>query len=72
MQGYMNSRVDCCLGNVCVSRGLYSSSDALVTGQQMDDMRNAGIEEVAVSWWGQGSPEDRRLPEVDLSLPRRM
>jgi hypothetical protein len=46
------------------SRGLYSSSDALVTGQQMDDMRAAGIDEVAVSWWGQGSPEDRRLPEV--------
>jgi hypothetical protein len=46
------------------SRGLYSSSDALVTGQQMDDMRAAGIDEVAVSWWGQGSPEDKRLPEV--------
>jgi glycoprotein endo-alpha-1,2-mannosidase len=40
------------------ARGLYSSSDALVTGQQMDDMRTAGIEEVAVSWWGRGSPED--------------
>jgi hypothetical protein len=46
------------------SRGLYSSSDALVTGQQMDDMRAAGIDEVAVSWWGQGSAEDRRLTEV--------
>ena len=46
------------------ARGLYSSSDAIVTGQQMDDMRSAGIDEVAVSWWGQGSPEDRRLPEV--------
>jgi glycoprotein endo-alpha-1,2-mannosidase len=46
------------------SRGLYSSSDALVTGQQMDDMRAAGIDEVAVSWWGKGSPEDSRLPEV--------
>jgi hypothetical protein len=46
------------------SRGLYSSSDALVTGQQMDDMRAAGIDEVAVSWWGKGSPEDRRLPDV--------
>jgi hypothetical protein len=46
------------------ARGLYSSSDALVTGQQMDDMRTAGIEEVAVSWWGRGSPEDGRLAEV--------
>jgi hypothetical protein len=45
-------------------RGLYSSSDALVTGEQMDDMRTAGIDEVAVSWWGQGSPEDRRLNDV--------
>jgi glycoprotein endo-alpha-1,2-mannosidase len=46
------------------SRGLYSSSDALVTGQQMDDMRAAGIEEVAVSWWGKDSPENGRLPTV--------
>jgi hypothetical protein len=46
------------------SRGLYSSSDRLVTGQQMDDMRAAGIDEVAVSWWGQGSAEDGRLAEV--------
>lgn len=46
------------------SRGLYSSSDALVTGQQMDDIRSAGIDEIAVSWWGQGSPEDHRLGEV--------
>ncbi|MFL5963350.1 MAG: alpha-mannosidase [Gaiellaceae bacterium] len=45
-------------------RGLYSSSDALVTSRQMDDMRGAGIDEVAISWWGQGSPEDIRLPEV--------
>ena len=46
------------------SRGLYSSSDRLVTGAQMDDMRAAGIDEVVVSWWGQGSPEDKRLAEV--------
>src|ERR1700710_1715683 len=45
-------------------RGLYSSSDALVTGEQMDDIRAAGIDEVAVSWWGRGSPEDGRLNEV--------
>ena len=46
------------------SRGLYSSSDALVTGSQMDEIRDAGIDEVAVSWWGKGSPEDGRLAEV--------
>jgi len=45
-------------------RGLYSSSDALVTAAQMDEIRGAGIDEIAVSWWGQGSPEDLRLPEV--------
>jgi glycoprotein endo-alpha-1,2-mannosidase len=45
-------------------RGLYSSSDALVTAGQMAEIRAAGIDEIAVSWWGQGSPEDLRLPEV--------
>src|SRR5664279_3817522 len=46
------------------ARGLYSSSDQLVIGQQMDEIRAAGIDEIAVSWWGQGSPEDARLPAV--------
>jgi glycoprotein endo-alpha-1,2-mannosidase len=45
-------------------RGLYSSSDRVVTGQQMDELRAAGIDEVDVSWWGRGSPEDGRLGEV--------
>jgi glycoprotein endo-alpha-1,2-mannosidase len=45
-------------------RGLYSSSDTLVTAAQMDEIRAAGIDEIAVSWWGQGSAEDIRLPEV--------
>jgi glycoprotein endo-alpha-1,2-mannosidase len=45
-------------------RGLYSSSDTVVIGQQMDEIRAAGVDEIAVSWWGQGSPEDIRLPEV--------
>jgi len=30
----------------------------------MAEIRNAGIDEIAVSWWGQGSPEDQRLPLV--------
>lgn len=46
------------------ARGLYSSSDQLVIGQQMDEIRAAGIDEIAVSWWGRGSPEDARLPAV--------
>src|SRR3954451_3098143 len=46
------------------ARGLYSSSDRLVIGAQMDEIRAAGIAEIAVSWWGQGSPEDARLAEV--------
>ena len=46
------------------ARGLYSSSDQLVLGQQMDEIRSAGIDEIVVSWWGQGSAEDQRLPAV--------
>jgi hypothetical protein len=49
------------------SRGLYSSSDMLVTSQQMEEIRAAGIDEVDVSWWGQNSPEDIRLPEVVMA-----
>jgi hypothetical protein len=44
--------------------GLYSSSDQLVIAAQMDEIRSAGIDEIAVSWWGRGSPEDTRLPAV--------
>jgi hypothetical protein len=44
--------------------GLYSSSDTVVIGEQMDEVRSAGIDELAVSWWGRGSAEDRRLPAV--------
>jgi glycoprotein endo-alpha-1,2-mannosidase len=46
------------------ARGLYSSSDTQVLAAQMDDIRAAGIDEIAVSWWGQGSAEDQRLPAV--------
>ena len=44
------------------ARGLYSSADALVVAGQMDEIRGAGIGELAVSWWGRGSEEDARLP----------
>ncbi|HZU21020.1 MAG TPA: hypothetical protein VE982_07350 [Gaiellaceae bacterium] len=44
--------------------GVYSSSDRAVVAQQMDEIRAAGIDEIAVSWWGRGSPEDVRMPLV--------
>jgi glycoprotein endo-alpha-1,2-mannosidase len=44
--------------------GLYSSSDRLIVAAQMDEIRSAGIDEIAVSWWGRDSPEDLRLPLV--------
>jgi len=46
------------------ARGLYSSADRLVIGEQMDELHVAGVDEVAVSWWGRGSAEDARLPAV--------
>src|ERR1051326_4344657 len=44
--------------------GLYSSADQLVIAEQMDEIRSAGITEIAVSWWGRGSVEDARLLDV--------
>ena len=44
--------------------GIYSSSDSLVISRQMDELRSAHVDEVAVSWWGRGSAEDKRLPLV--------
>jgi len=46
------------------ARGLYSSEDRLVIAQQMDEIRSAGIDQIIVSWWGQGSPEDELLPAL--------
>jgi hypothetical protein len=44
--------------------GVYSSSDAREVARQMDEIRSAGVDQVIVSWWGRGSPEDARLPLV--------
>src|SRR5262245_23005571 len=44
--------------------GVYSSSSAVVLNAQMLDVTRAGIDEIAVSWWGKGSDEDQRLPAV--------
>jgi hypothetical protein len=46
------------------ARGLYSSSDPRVVNAQMAEIRSAGVGEVAISWWGRGSPENERLPLV--------
>jgi hypothetical protein len=50
--------------NYYPASGLYSSSDPAVVTRQMREIARAGIVEIAVSWWGWGSPEDRRLPLV--------
>lgn len=44
--------------------GVYSSSSSAVLDAQMLDVTRAGIDEIAVSWWGKGSAEDQRLPAV--------
>jgi glycoprotein endo-alpha-1,2-mannosidase len=44
--------------------GVYSSSDSVVVGEQMSEIHAAGIDQIAVSWWGRGSPEDERMPLV--------
>jgi hypothetical protein len=51
--------------------GLYSSSDKLVIDAQMSEIRAAGIDEIAVSWWGRGSPEDLRMPAIVGAAAKR-
>jgi glycoprotein endo-alpha-1,2-mannosidase len=51
--------------------GLYSSSDKLVIDAQMSEIQSAGIDAIAVSWWGRGSPEDLRMPAVVSSARKR-
>jgi hypothetical protein len=50
--------------NYFPARGLYSSSDVAVVRAQMREIAAAGVQEVVSSWWGWGSPEDKRLPLV--------
>src|ERR671923_1990079 len=38
--------------------GPYSSSNAAVIATQVSEVVRADIDELAVSWWGRGSPED--------------
>ena len=51
--------------------GVYSSSSAAVLDAQMADVARAGINELAVSWWGKGSAEDQRLPAVIAAAGQR-
>ena len=50
--------------------GPYSSGDTAVLDRQMGEIVRAGIDEVSVSWWGWGSPEDQRLPAVVAAAAR--
>src|SRR5919202_2656963 len=45
-------------------RGPYSSADPRVLRAQMREIAATGVDEIVSSWWGQGSPEDVRLPAV--------
>jgi hypothetical protein len=51
--------------------GLYSSSDRLVIDAQMSEIRGAGIDAIAVSWWGKGSAEDLRMPAIVAAANKR-
>jgi hypothetical protein len=49
------------------ARGAYSSSDRVILGAQMAEIRAAGIDQVIASWWGRGSAEDARRIVLDLT-----
>jgi glycoprotein endo-alpha-1,2-mannosidase len=51
--------------------GVYSSSSTTVLDAQMLAVARAGINELAVSWWGKGSVEDQRLPTLVASAAQR-
>jgi Glycosyl hydrolase family 99 len=44
--------------------GPYSSSNAAVIATQLGEAAQAGIDELAVSWWGWGSSTDTVLPDI--------
>jgi hypothetical protein len=46
------------------ARGPYSSRDGRVLKAHMRDIRRAGVDQLATSWWGWGSVEDRHLPAI--------
>ena len=46
------------------ARGPYSSTDTAVVDAQMAEIAAAGVNQVIVSWWGQGTYEDQALPVI--------
>jgi hypothetical protein len=46
------------------ARGPYSSSDPATIAEQMQQLRDARVGVICVSWWGQGSIEDQVLPTL--------
>jgi glycoprotein endo-alpha-1,2-mannosidase len=50
--------------NFFPARGAYSSGDPGVLDAQMREIAAAGVRTVVSSWWGWGSLEDQRLPDV--------
>jgi hypothetical protein len=46
------------------ARGAYSSANPAILRAHMREIARAGVSEVISSWWGWGSPEDRRLLDV--------
>jgi len=53
--------------NYYPSLGPYSTGSLDVLDTQMAEIASAGVDEVAVSWWGRGSTEDQRLPAIMAS-----
>jgi glycoprotein endo-alpha-1,2-mannosidase len=53
------------------ARGVYSSADPRVLRAQMREIASTHVDEVVSSWWGWGSAEDERLPEVSRVARRR-
>jgi glycosyl hydrolase family 99 len=51
--------------------GIYSSSSRAVLDAQMAEVARAGIDELAVSWWGRDSTEDQRLGAVITAARQR-
>jgi hypothetical protein len=50
--------------NYYPANGPYSSSNAAVIQMQLHEAATAGIDELAVSWWGRGSSEDKVLADL--------
>ena len=50
--------------NYYPARGVYSSATRPSVASQMAEIKAAGVDQIVVSWWGRGSAEDARLPQV--------